>query len=213
MARRISSGARTARLVGRAQSPHRHTFRICARRAHPRTRQGADRPAARRAARAVDGGRARLQRETQTLPIVFVHVSDPIGAGIVSSLARPEANLTGVLHYEAGIVGKWLAMLKEMSPRLARVCRACQQQDHGFRLFPMLRARRGVFARDRSDPQLESAADIERALEEFARLPDSACFCRLMPRPFCIRISSSGLRRGTGCSRFIRCRSLSRPVA
>ena len=111
-----------------------------------------------------------LQRETQTLPIVFVHVSDPIGAGIVTSLARPEANLTGVLHYEAGIVGKWLAMLKEMSPRLER-CGACQQQDHGFRLFPMLRARRGVFARSRSGSQPDRKRRRYRALPRGIRTP------------------------------------------
>ena len=64
---------------------------------------------------------AALQQESRTIPIVFVNVSDPIGSGFVASLARPGRNLTGVLQYEAGIVGKWLAMLKEISPRLARV--------------------------------------------------------------------------------------------
>jgi putative tryptophan/tyrosine transport system substrate-binding protein len=52
-----------------------------------------------------------LQRKTQAIPIVFTSVSDPIGQGLVASLARPGGNLTGVLLYEAGIVGKWLAML------------------------------------------------------------------------------------------------------
>src|SRR3974390_3164099 len=56
-----------------------------------------------------------LQRETQTIPIVFVNVSDPIGSGFVSSLARPGGNLTGVIAYEPGIAGKWLAMLKEIA--------------------------------------------------------------------------------------------------
>ena len=55
---------------------------------------------------------AALQQESHTIPIVFVNVSDPIGSGFVASLARPGGNLTGVLQYEAGIVGKWLAMLK-----------------------------------------------------------------------------------------------------
>ena len=63
---------------------------------------------------------AALQRESRAIPIVFVNVSDPIGAGFIASLARPGGNLTGVLHYEAGIIGKWLAMLKEIAPRLAR---------------------------------------------------------------------------------------------
>ena len=55
------------------------------------------------------------------IPIVFVNVSDPIGSGFVASLARPGENFTGVLQYEASVVGKWLAMLKEIEPRLERV--------------------------------------------------------------------------------------------
>ena len=66
------------------------------------------------------GVTAILQRETRAIPIVFVNVSDPIGMGFIASLPRPGGNLTGVLHYEATIVGKWLAMLKEIAPRLTR---------------------------------------------------------------------------------------------
>src|SRR5215831_10026969 len=64
---------------------------------------------------------AALQRETRAIPIVFVGAIDPVGAGLVASLARPGGNLTGTLLNEEGIVGKWLAMLKEMAPQLARV--------------------------------------------------------------------------------------------
>jgi hypothetical protein len=63
---------------------------------------------------------ASLQRETRTIPIVFVNVSDPVGAGFIESLARPGGNLTGLLQHEAGIFGKWLAMLKE----IRAACRA-----------------------------------------------------------------------------------------
>jgi len=63
----------------------------------------------------------RRSRETRAIPIVFVGVIDPIGGGLVASLARPGGNLTGTLLNEEGIVGKWLAMLKEMAPQLARV--------------------------------------------------------------------------------------------
>jgi putative tryptophan/tyrosine transport system substrate-binding protein len=61
-----------------------------------------------------------LQRESRTVPIVFVSVSDPIGSGFVASLARPGGNVTGMLQFEAGITGKWLAMLNGIAPRLAR---------------------------------------------------------------------------------------------
>ena len=49
---------------------------------------------------------AALQRESHAIPIVFVNVSDPIGSGFVASLARPGGNFTGVLQYEASVVGK-----------------------------------------------------------------------------------------------------------
>src|SRR6266545_5265592 len=66
-------------------------------------------------------GLAELKRLTSVIPIVFAQVSDPVGSGLVASLARPGGNLTGMLLYEMGITGKWAAMLKEIAPRLERV--------------------------------------------------------------------------------------------
>jgi putative tryptophan/tyrosine transport system substrate-binding protein len=63
---------------------------------------------------------AALKPETSTIPIVFAGVADPIGSGFVASLSRPSGNLTGLLQYEEGITGKWLAMLKEIAPNLTR---------------------------------------------------------------------------------------------
>ena len=63
---------------------------------------------------------AALQRETSVIPIVFTGVADPIGSGFVASQARPSGNITGFLLFEASITGKWLAMLKEVAPDLAR---------------------------------------------------------------------------------------------
>src|SRR2546430_12252592 len=62
-----------------------------------------------------------LMRTTRTIPIVFVAVSDPIGSGFVASMARPGGNITGFTVLHASIAGKYLAMLKEMVPQLARV--------------------------------------------------------------------------------------------
>ena len=61
-----------------------------------------------------------FKQETGKLPILFVSVSDPIGSGFVASIARPQGNMTGLLLYEDGIAGKWLAMLKEVAPALTR---------------------------------------------------------------------------------------------
>jgi putative ABC transport system substrate-binding protein len=62
-----------------------------------------------------------MRREAGTIPIVFVDVSDAIGPGFVASLARPGGNLTGMISFEPGIIGKWLAMLKEIAPNITRV--------------------------------------------------------------------------------------------
>jgi len=61
-----------------------------------------------------------LQAKTHTIPLVFTYVSDPVGSGVVTSPARPGGNTTGLLLYEETITGKWLGMLKGISPRLAR---------------------------------------------------------------------------------------------
>jgi putative ABC transport system substrate-binding protein len=73
-----------------------------------------------------------LRHETRTIPIVFVNVSDPIGAGLVASLARPGGNITGMLQYEEGIFGKWLGMLKEIAPRISRVALLANPKLPGY---------------------------------------------------------------------------------
>src|SRR5262245_54905820 len=62
-----------------------------------------------------------LMDATRTIPIVFVLVSDPIGSGYVASMARPGGNITGFTILHASIAGKYVSMLKEMVPQLARV--------------------------------------------------------------------------------------------
>jgi putative tryptophan/tyrosine transport system substrate-binding protein len=62
-----------------------------------------------------------LLQATRTIPIVFLHVVDPVGAGFVHSLARPGGNMTGFMLFEYGLAGKWLDLLKEVTPQLTRV--------------------------------------------------------------------------------------------
>jgi putative tryptophan/tyrosine transport system substrate-binding protein len=64
---------------------------------------------------------AALQRETPTIPIVFAVVSDPVGEGFVASLAHPGGNITGFIHSEASIGGKWFELLAQVAPGLKRV--------------------------------------------------------------------------------------------
>jgi putative ABC transport system substrate-binding protein len=62
-----------------------------------------------------------LVRETQTIPIVFLNVADPIGSGFVVSLARPGGNLTGFMTDNSALGSKWVELLKEIAPRTVRV--------------------------------------------------------------------------------------------
>ena len=64
---------------------------------------------------------AALLQQTRTIPIVFAVVSDPVGSGFVASLARPGGNVTGFLNIEGLLGGKWIELLKEIAPRVARV--------------------------------------------------------------------------------------------
>jgi putative tryptophan/tyrosine transport system substrate-binding protein len=63
---------------------------------------------------------AALQRETSDIPIVFAMVTDPVGSGFVTNLARPGGNITGFSQIEGQVAGKWLEMIKEIAPRITR---------------------------------------------------------------------------------------------
>jgi putative ABC transport system substrate-binding protein len=118
---------------------------------------------------------AALKRETRTIPIVFVSVGDPFGAGLIASLARPGGNLTGLMTFEASISGKWVAMLKEVAQHVTRAMflgnRTFGTYEYYFRAAD---AAARALALELVPAQAESASDIERAIEVFARAPDGA---------------------------------------
>jgi putative ABC transport system substrate-binding protein len=62
-----------------------------------------------------------VREATNSIPVVFVGISDPEGLGIVANLARPGGNMTGLANFEPSIGGKWLQALKEIAPRLTQV--------------------------------------------------------------------------------------------
>ena len=64
---------------------------------------------------------AALLRNTRSVPIVFAVVSDPVGEGFVASVARPDSNATGFANAQSSLTGKWVGLLKEIKPSLARV--------------------------------------------------------------------------------------------
>jgi putative ABC transport system substrate-binding protein len=115
---------------------------------------------------------AALQQESGAIPIVFVTVSDPIGSGFIASLARPGGNLTGVMMFEVGITGKWLALLKEIAPSLKRAAFIANPKTTVFDYF--LRSANAVAPSlniELVPSHVETAADIERAIVAFAREP------------------------------------------
>jgi putative ABC transport system substrate-binding protein len=112
-----------------------------------------------------------VQRETGVIPTVFVDVADPIGFGFVASLARPSGNLTGLVTFEASIVGKWLAMLKEIEPGLTRVALVGDSKTGSFEYFRRAAAAAAPsLGIDLVPHQVETASNLSRAIELFARV-------------------------------------------
>jgi putative ABC transport system substrate-binding protein len=64
---------------------------------------------------------AALAKQTRTIPIIFVNVTDPIGGRFVASFPKPGGNVTGLTHYEPTLASKWLELLKEVEPRVVKV--------------------------------------------------------------------------------------------
>ena len=123
---------------------------------------------------------AALQRESSSIPIVFVNVSDPIGSGFIASLAQPGGNMTGLLLYEEGITGKWLAMLKEVTPQLARAALIANPSTTPYDYF--VRAAQSVassLAIELVPAPIKNAADIERVIAACAGQPN--CGLVLLP--------------------------------
>jgi putative tryptophan/tyrosine transport system substrate-binding protein len=113
---------------------------------------------------------AALRQATRTVPIVFVTVIDPVGAGFVATLARPGGNATGFTNYEYGMSGKWLELLKEIAPR---VTRAAVLRDpavaSGIGQFGAVQAVAPSLGVELSPVDVRDADEIERAVTQFAR--------------------------------------------
>src|SRR4029078_10408300 len=106
---------------------------------------------------------AAMQQETRTIPIVFAGVADPIGSGFAASLSRPGGNLTGLLQYEEGITGKWLAMLKEIAPNLRRAALVANPRTAAFDYFlQSAKAAAPSLAIDLVTPPVDNSTQTER---------------------------------------------------
>jgi len=113
-----------------------------------------------------------LQEITRTVPIVFVGVIDPVGSGLVTSLARPRGNATGFVTFEYALAAKWLELLKEIAPGLTR---AAVLRDpaiaSGIGQFAAIQTA-GPVGLELSAVDLRDAGEIDRAVSEFAQTPN-----------------------------------------
>jgi putative tryptophan/tyrosine transport system substrate-binding protein len=116
---------------------------------------------------------AAFRRETRNVPIVFIAVGDPVGAGFIANLARPGSNLTGLTLYEGSLAGKWLAMLKEIDPRVTRAAFIINPKTSSFAHFAReaetMAQSLGI---ELTLSTIENAGDIGRVVEAFASLPN-----------------------------------------
>jgi ABC-type uncharacterized transport system substrate-binding protein len=123
-----------------------------------------------------------LLQATRTVPIVFVQVTDPVGAGYVESLARPGGNATGFIPFEFGISGKWLELLKEIAPGIRRVA---VLRDAALALgMGQLGAIQSVspsFGVELRPVGVADADEIERGIATFARDPHGALILTVGP--------------------------------
>lgn len=107
---------------------------------------------------------------TRTVPIVFVNVADPVGAGFVESLARPGGNVTGFQAFEYGISGKWLELLKQIAPTVTRAAILRDPRiTSGVGQFAVIESVAPSFGVDVISVDIHESNEIERSITNFAR--------------------------------------------
>jgi putative ABC transport system substrate-binding protein len=116
-----------------------------------------------------------LRRETRTIPIVFVVVSDPVGSGFVASLAKPGGNITGFINIEDSLGGKWMEILKDIAPatrQAAILYNPATAPYFAYYVEPFDKAARALGVEPIVAP-VQTAADVERVITELGSKPDS----------------------------------------
>jgi len=115
---------------------------------------------------------AALIRQTRTIPIVFVQVGDPVGQGFVASLARPGGNMTGFTPYEFSLGGKWLEVLKDIAPQVARVALVFNPDTVPYAGFVhSAEAAASSLAVHAVPAPVRSPSEIEMVIKAFAQEP------------------------------------------
>jgi putative ABC transport system substrate-binding protein len=116
-----------------------------------------------------------LKFESRTVPVVFVAATDPAASGLVDSMERPGANLTGFTNYEFSIGGKWLALLKEAAPAIRRVLVIAQPGNLGqLGLLRGTQAAAPTVGVQVVPAMVDGAAEVEGAIHAFAAEPNGS---------------------------------------
>jgi putative tryptophan/tyrosine transport system substrate-binding protein len=116
-----------------------------------------------------------LTQQTRSVPIVFVAVPDPVGQGLVASLARPGGNVTGFANLDFPVGGKWLELLKAVAPGVTRVVLLFNPETAaggGSHLLQLLREGAGSLLLESIAGPVQERGEIERTIETFARGPN-----------------------------------------
>ena len=115
-----------------------------------------------------------LQRASRTLPIVFVEVSDPVGAGVVTNLAHPGGSSTGFMLFEYSLSAKWIELLKQVAPNVGRAAVVRDATNPaGIAQFGAIRTTASSLGVDVSPIDSRDAGDIERSIADLARSPNA----------------------------------------
>jgi putative ABC transport system substrate-binding protein len=112
-----------------------------------------------------------LQQESRTIPIIFIQAGNPVGSGLVASLARPGGNLTGFTNYVPSMGGKWLELLKEVAPRLARAAALFNPKTHTGQYWGVLEVATRSLGVTFSKAAVEDDGGVARAVEAMAGEP------------------------------------------
>jgi ABC-type uncharacterized transport system substrate-binding protein len=116
---------------------------------------------------------SRMLDATRSIPIVFTTVADPVGAGYIESLSHPGGNITGFINFEYSIGGKWLELLKELAPHVARVAVLRESAvAAGPGQFGAIQAAAASLGVELRPIDVRDAGEIERAITAFAREPN-----------------------------------------
>ena len=154
-----------------------------------------------------------LKRATETVPIVFAGLSDPIGDGIVASLSQPGGNITGFTSFNAPIAGKWLELLKEISPSTQRAGVMYNPKTAPYAIFlPVMEAVAPQMGLTLTRAPVGDEAAIEAAISKLAGEPDAGLI--VMPDIFAGLHSELIFALATRgrCRRLVRCVRTRLPV-